>query len=144
MENKLKSLALYFGLFQPKCYSFPPSAHNLSLPPRTGFSFPSSLFRLPAQPFCSSLAEKSICLPPLNSNNFSGNKWFQMKTLSITKLYNSPRSTTFILVILLYDFVSIIWIWISNYDNFRQHFQIVNDLNWKSHQQQSCITHQFL
>jgi hypothetical protein len=72
---------------------------------------------------------------------FSNTKWFQLKKSSTTKLYKSSISTTFVLVISLYDSISIILIRISNYDNFKQHFLILNDFNWKSHQQQSCINH---
>ena len=131
------------GLFRPKYYSLPLSA-RFSFPPWASFPFPSSFLGRWPNPFAPPSEKSPFCVPPLHSNNFSVSKWFQMKKLSITKLYNLSRSTTFVLVILLYDFVSIIWIWISNYDNFKQHFQILNDFNWKSHQQQSCITHQYL
>ena len=93
-----------------------------------------------------------LCFNNLNLNfklwqlqtTFLNTKWFQMKKSSTTKLYNSSKSITFILVIFLYNIFWTVWIWIWKYNNFKQHFQILNDINWKSHQQQSWITHQDL
>ncbi len=103
--------------FRPKYYSLPPSARSLSLPPPSSGRQPS--------PFVPPSPRSLYCLPPFNSNNFSDSKWFQIRKLSTIKLYNLSRSTTSVLVIFLYDFVWTVWIWISNYDNFKQYLQVL-------------------
>ena len=139
MKNKLKSLPLSLGLFRPKCYSLPPWAHSLGR---------LLLLHLPlwaAGPtFLFPSLRSPICLPPLNTNNFLASKWFQMKN------YQQQSCITYQdLQFLFWSFFYVtlcwtVWIWISNYDNFKQHLQVLNDFNWKIHQHESCMTHQYL
>ncbi len=107
------------------------------------FHFSSKMFIFVSWPVAK-IINYSIIIHFISQDSLSVSKWFQMEKLSTIKLYNLSRFTTFILVIFLYNFFWTIWIWISKYNNFKQHFKILNDFKWKNCQQQSCITYQDL